>query len=207
MDDSIAKRYLFDRWAAGYDILLPSVFYQAVHQRMVDCVELPPRSHVLEIGCGTGKLLQRLAAHWPELTGVGLDFSAEMLHQARLTTSAPDRLSFVQGNSQDLPLADQLFEAVFCSISFLHYLDPVQVMGEVARVLKPDGQFFLADLVPPKCSRQTQVRLPISPGGLRFYSAIARESLGEQARLSCACHVYLLGPVMLSCFRLERAHD
>lgn len=79
------KRQLFDRWAPLYDLLFPSVFYQAIHQRLLDYVDLPQQAHVLDIGCGTGRLLNRLATKYSDLQGTGLDFSAEMLRQARRT--------------------------------------------------------------------------------------------------------------------------
>ena len=67
MTVSSDKQKLFDLWAAFYDVLFPSVFYQATHKRMLDSIELPPASNVLDIGCGTGRLLQRLAAEYPRL--------------------------------------------------------------------------------------------------------------------------------------------
>lgn len=201
MSIRINKQELFDSWAPFYDNLIPSVFYQAVHKRLLEYVVLPQQPHVLEIGCGTGKLLNRLAHHHPDLTGTGLDFSLEMVKQARRSSIAPARLQFVQGQSNQIPFADSQFDAIFCSISFLHYRDPQQVFEEIARVLKTNGQFFLADLTPSKWSQKTQLTLPISPGSIRFYNAEAREILSSRAGLTAEKHVYLLGPVMLSCFR------
>ncbi len=77
------KEKFFDRWAPNYDFLLTSVFYQAVHKRLIEYVELPEQPNVLDLGCGTGRLLNRLATEFPALQGTGLDLSAEMLHQAR----------------------------------------------------------------------------------------------------------------------------
>ena len=51
----VEKRVFFDRWAPHYDILLPSVFYQAVHMRLLDSVQLPAPATVLDVGCGDRK--------------------------------------------------------------------------------------------------------------------------------------------------------
>lgn len=196
------KVEFFDRWAPYYDALLPSVFYQAVHVRLLEFVELPPAVSVLEIGCGTAKLLNRLAQRWPTLSGVGLDASTEMLHQAEQQTPYGDRLQFIAGKVADQPWAPQTFDAVFCSISFLHYPDPVVALRAIAQALKPEGHFYLADFVPPAWFGIDVWRPGISPGGVAFYNAAARESLGKEAGLACDRHAYLLGPVMMTQFSL-----
>ncbi|HEY9619619.1 MAG TPA: class I SAM-dependent methyltransferase [Crinalium sp.] len=192
------KQRLFDRWAPSYDWLFPSVFYQAIHQRLLDYVVLPDQANVLDLGCGTGRLLNRLAAHFPELRGTGFDFSAEMLRQARRCNRFHPRLIFVPGTADALPFVDDQFDAVFSSISFLHYPHPQQVFAEVSRVLKPGGCFYWVDPIVSQWSTSHQV--PISPGGVRLYSAARREELGQHAGLRCQGHYYLLGFILLTIF-------
>jgi len=201
LDVQQQKARFFDLWAPRYDWLIPSVFYQAVHQRLLTYVELPDTPHVLDIGCGTGRLLRRLGAEYPTLTGVGLDVSREMLRQARSALSEAARFKFVQGKSEAMPLPPEQFDAAFCTISFLHYPDPVRVLENVRRVLKPQGRFYLADYTPPRWLDQTEQYLPLSPGGLRFYSAEARQQLGHRVNVPVVGHHYLLGPVLLTIFQ------
>jgi ubiquinone/menaquinone biosynthesis C-methylase UbiE len=192
------KQWLFDRWAASYDFLFPSVFYQATHLRLLAYVNLLDQPNVLDLGCGTGKLLDRFAAHFPTLQGTGLDLSAEMLHQARRCNRHRPRLIYVQGQAETLPFATAQFDAVFNSFSLLHYAHPRPVLQEIQRVLKPEGQFYLVDF---SIGQQAQpVHLPVSPGGIRFYSPLAREQLGQQVGLRCLNHHHLLGAVVLSVF-------
>lgn len=192
------KQVIFDRWAPSYDWLLPSVFYQAVHQRLLDYVQLPPNANVLDLGCGTGRLLDRLANHFPDLQGTGIDLSEEMLRQARRRNRHHPRLIFISGNAEALPFAVGQFDAVFNTISFLHYPHPETVFAEVSRILAPGGQFYLADwsLHNAFSSRS----LPITPGGVRFYSPAAREQLGRSAHLICHGHHDLIGQVVLTRF-------
>jgi ubiquinone/menaquinone biosynthesis C-methylase UbiE len=192
------KQQLFDRWAPHYDLLFTSVFYQAIHKRLLEYVELPAQVNVLDLGCGTGRLLDRLATHFPNLRGTGLDLSAEMLRQARRQNRHRPRLIYVQGNALELPFADGQFDAVFNTCTFLHYPEPERVFSEVSRVLRPGGYFYLVD---PTYMGQTGTQwLPVSPGGIRFYSPQAREQLGMQVGLSCLGHQYLLGPILLTRF-------
>ena len=197
---TMEKRIFFDRWAPHYDILLPSVFYQAVHLRLLDYVQLPAAATVLDVGSGTGKLLQRLAANFPALTGIGVDSSAGMLRQAQQKSPYRDRLQFIEGDVVSLPFDDATFDGIFCSISFLHYPEPEHSLHSIQRVLKPGGRFFLADFTPPRWASPEPVVANLSPGGVRFYSAEARATLGQVAGLMCERHEYLLGPVLLSQF-------
>jgi len=191
------KQTFFDRWAPNYDLIFTTIFYQAIHKRILEYVELPLNPNVLDLGCGTGKLLNRLATKFPNLTGTGLDFSQEMLRQARKNNQHKKRLIYLAGNAESLPFATGQFDAVFNSISFLHYPNPQQVFSEICRVLKQGGSYYLADYT----VRKERGFMPISPGGLKFYSKQQREELGLNVGLECLGHYYLLGPILLSKFQ------
>lgn len=188
------KQFLFDRWAPSYDWLLPSVFYQAVHQRLLDTIALPGTAHVLDLGCGTGKLLDRLARAYPQLEGTGIDLSREMLRQANQRNRYADRLHFVQANVESLPFDDAAFDAAFSTLSFLHYPQPERVLAEIHRVLVPGGRFCWADWI----ASGSEARSIVLPSNIRFYSRAARAQLGTAARLQCQGHHDLLGWVVLT---------
>ncbi|MEB3180276.1 MAG: class I SAM-dependent methyltransferase [Nostocaceae cyanobacterium] len=192
------KKQIFDSWAPSYDWLFPSVFYQAVHKRLLSYVDFPPQPSVLDLGCGTGRLLERLAAEFPELRGTGLDLSPQMLRVARQRNRYHPRLIYIQGNAESLPFAAGQFDAVFNTISFLHYPQPQQVLSEVARVLKTGGRFYLVDS--SFSSHTAGDSIPFLLGGMRFYSKTKREVLGSEVGLSSKGHYYLLSPVLLTVF-------
>jgi ubiquinone/menaquinone biosynthesis C-methylase UbiE len=192
------KQQLFDRWAINYDCLLTTIFYQAVHKRLLTFVELSEQPNVLDLGCGTGRLLNRLATKFTHLKGTGLDLSPVMIKQARRTNQNRPKLIFIQGNVEALPFAKEQFEAVFNTISFLHYPNPEKVLSEVYQVLKKGGKFYLADYsvgeILPKGF------FPFSPGGLHFYSRRQREIMGQNAGFNKISHHYLLNQVVLTIF-------
>lgn len=200
MTDSffLNKQWFFDRWAPFYDFLLTTVFYQAVHKRLLEFVELPNSANILDIGCGTGRLLQRLAKQFPDLEGTGLDLSPQMIKEAKNKNIYGDRLQFLQGNVEALPFPESSFDAVFCTISFLHYPHPELVLAEIKRVLRPGGVFYLADYTVNDWTEYREVA--VSPGKLRWYSRKKREQLANTAGLSCLSHHYLIGPVLLTKF-------
>ena len=193
-----SKQQLFDRWAPFYDFWFPSVLYQATHQRLLEYVELPADPNVLDISCGTGRLLNRLAAAYPSLQGTGLDFSAAMLRQARHSNRHRPRLIFVEGDAASLRFTDQQFDAVFNTFSFLHYLEPQRVLAEVYRVLRPGGTFYWVD---PTTSASSGVGYsPVTPNGIRVYSPKVRQQMSVQAGFEHLRHQYLLGKNLLSIF-------
>ncbi|WP_254567033.1 class I SAM-dependent methyltransferase [Oscillatoria sp. HE19RPO] len=194
------KQKLFDRWAPNYDILFTTIFYQALHQRLLDYLQLPDHPNVLDLGCGTGRLLDRLAEEFPTLRGTGFDLSPEMIRQARQTKRDRHRprLIFIQGNAEQLPFTDQQFDTVFNTISFLHYPNPSQVLSEINRVLSPGGNYYLVDFTTP--GKTGSGVLGTSPTNLHLYPLERREQLGTEAGLQCWGHYSLLGPVWLTIF-------
>lgn len=194
------KEQLFDAWAPNYDFLFLSVFYQAVHKRLLEYVKLPDQSNVLDLGCGTGRLLDRLATQFPQLHGTGLDLSTQMLNQARRRNRHHPRLIYIQGHAESLPFADGQFNAVFNTISFLHYPQPEQVFSEVSRVLSPGGCFYLVDSAPNKLISSRLHGRFLLIGEIKLYAPQMREDLGAEVGLNCLGHYYLLGPVLLTVF-------
>ncbi|EAW34078.1 class I SAM-dependent methyltransferase [Lyngbya sp. PCC 8106] len=193
------KQWFFDRWAPSYDCLLTTVFYQAVHKRLLEYASLPNQANILDLGCGTGRLLDRIAKQFPTVTATGLDLSDEMILQAQSRNLYPQRLTFTTGNVESLPFVEHQFDAVFCTISFLHYPHPQLVFEQINRVLHPGGYFFLADYQVNEQTRQALV--PFSPGGLRFYSRSQRAEFGQAVGWSCEGHYHLLGPILLTKFQ------
>ncbi|MGB2925006.1 MAG: class I SAM-dependent methyltransferase [Limnothrix sp.] len=190
------KQGFFDRWAPNYDIILTTPFYQAVHKRMLTYADFPAAGHVLDLGCGTGKLFKRLGKLYPQLTGSGLDLSPAMITQAQTKNIHGDRLRFTLGNAEAQPFADNTFDAAFNTISFLHYPNPETVLAEVQRVLKPGGKFYLADY--GKGELLQGGSFPFSPGGLRFYSRDERTTMGNKVGLNTVAHHYLMFGVLLT---------
>lgn len=89
---------------------------------------------VLDLGCGTGRLLARLRA--PARAGV--DVSGGMLARA-----VARGLPVVRGDAHALPFADASFEGVIAGKGVFRYLDPDRGFAECARVLAPGGTLAL----------------------------------------------------------------
>ncbi|WP_041244264.1 class I SAM-dependent methyltransferase [Gloeobacter kilaueensis] len=191
------KARYFDRWAARYDSVLTGWAYWWLHRRLLAWVPPMPEATVLDLGCGTGRLLERLAARETALRGIGVDLSEAMIQQAQQRNPCPERLQFVQGKAERLIFADATFDVVFCTFSFQHYPYPEAVLQQIRRVLRPGGHFYWLDL--SVGNRTGELLVPVTPGGLRLYSPALRQQLAGEAELFCTAHRTLF-PALLSVF-------
>lgn len=98
---------------------------------------------VLDVGCGTGILLERLGRSDAGMFSVGLDPVPGMLTVARSRLCGV--ASLATGRAESLPFRDATFGTVI-SCSVLHYVNlPARALREAARVLVPGGHLVLTD--------------------------------------------------------------
>lgn len=97
-----------------------------------------PADQILEIGSGLGLLAAEVAALAPRGRITGLEYSADQL--ARAPRGIPN-LTFIQGDAHALPFPDSSFDLVYCRYLLEHVADPVRVLSQARRVLRPGGRF------------------------------------------------------------------
>lgn len=137
----------FNRWAATYDrSLMQIAFFGPVHAKIISLLKQKgpqdPQCTIVDIGCGTCRLLRTVSANWPEAALFGVDPAEQMLLAAHRHNP---NVTFILAPAESLPLPDQTAEMVLSSISFHHWADPQRGIQEVARILRPGGWFCLAD--------------------------------------------------------------
>jgi ubiquinone/menaquinone biosynthesis C-methylase UbiE len=140
----------FDRWAARYERSpLQRLIFEPVHRSMLSIAasEKPDAAAILDVGCGTGRLLRTAEVQYPRARLEGVDAAAEMVRQAQSMLPDGSRIRFRQAVAESLPFADGSFDLVFSTMTFHHWSDQRAGIGEVARVLKPSGRWLLADFV------------------------------------------------------------
>ncbi len=117
---------------------------EAFHKRIID-ESLQGRvvtgNKVLELGCGTGRLMSHLIDRSYQLHGI--DLSPAMLEVARkhLKVSG-ESVELHQGNVLELPFSEQSFRAVYSILVINLIPDFRSAFKEVARILEPDGLFL-----------------------------------------------------------------
>jgi ubiquinone/menaquinone biosynthesis C-methylase UbiE len=101
---------------------------------------------ILDVGCGTGKLLKSARSRFPDARLVGVDAAEEMVKYAQATSPA-GTIEFRQAMAEELPFPNGSFDLVFSTMTFHHWQDQARGAAEVARVLTPGGRWLLADFV------------------------------------------------------------
>ena len=123
--------------------------FTAYRDAYVRLLELPPAAAVLDVGCGTGVVTRAIAARagfTGMVTGVdqSLDFIAAA-HRLAAVEGVAERVEFVLGDAHALDLPAASFDAVVAHTLVSHVRDPLAVLAEAARVVRPGGPVAVFD--------------------------------------------------------------
>ena len=119
-----------------------SFYINATVQQTLNRLNLQPGEHVLDLGCGTGTLIQHLLPFAPASV-TGIDPSIEMLEVAR--RKLPPTVNLVAASADRLPFPDAAFDLGVSTSAFHYFPDPLKALREVRRVLKPNGRAVVTD--------------------------------------------------------------
>ena len=101
---------------------------------------------ILDVGCGGGETVRKLAEMAPEGTVVGVDFSAASVAVSRKTNAAQiaaGRVRIEEGSVAALPFGDATFDVVTAVETHYYWPDLPANVREIRRVVKPGGTFAL----------------------------------------------------------------
>lgn len=162
----------------------------ARHSRVTDWglshVTLRSTDVVLDVGCGGGRTVAKLAAIAPQGKVYGVDYSAESVAMARKVNRRAietGRVEIREGPVSQLPFSDGMFDVVTAVETHFWWPDLPNDMREVFRVVKPGGTVVViaeiykgADTAASKLAEKY-----ISPSGMKFLSADEHRELLRQA--------------------------
>lgn len=105
---------------------------------------------VVDVGCGCGRSLRKLAERFRPERLLGFDIAPRMVAAATrevqgLRTASGDPVQVVCANSAALPLPDASVDLLFCHQTFHHLVDQDAAIAEFFRVLKPGGTLLFAE--------------------------------------------------------------
>ncbi len=126
--------------------------HEEVFNRLLARVGLVAGERVLDVGCGGGRLLERLV-HEGAAAVAGIDHSPDVLGFARQRKPRCPRQGlarFVLGEADAMPFLDEEFTLVVSSNAFFFFDTPLAVLAEIYRVLVPGGRLAIATVPGPE---------------------------------------------------------
>lgn len=130
-------------------------------------VELKPVTKLLEVGCGVGAQTGLLLKRFPHLHITGIDASAKQVSQARRHLVREIRASHVELSVQDasrMSFGDSVFDGAFICWLLEHVPDPVAILRETLRTLKPGGIIYCTEV-----QNASFFVEPYSPATLKYW--------------------------------------
>jgi ubiquinone/menaquinone biosynthesis C-methylase UbiE len=169
-DAKTKSRAAFDRQAPLYDSTRFGQHARWLAPDVLAEVEGHRPESLLDVGCGTGALLEATLDLRPGTRLLGIDLSVQMVARARerLGEQADVRVA----DAEALPLPDGAVDAVLCVDSFHHYPHPDVALAEMRRVMRPGGLLVLAEWRVPAPLRGVMNSLlrRLPDGDVRIYS-------------------------------------
>lgn len=140
----VSVREGYALWAASYD-RRPNPLL-VLEERVLEPM-LPPvvNRHVLDVACGTGRWMNRLATRGAASV-FGLDLSSQMLDRALKKASLRGRL--LRADCRQIPILSGTIELALCSFIAGYLEDLRGLMRELSRLVTPQAEIFVSDVHP-----------------------------------------------------------
>jgi ubiquinone/menaquinone biosynthesis C-methylase UbiE len=184
----------FDEAAAGYEANRMAPWYQEQGRMVME--ELGSLSGPLvDVGCGTGWFLRRVAQAHPAVRCVGVELSGGMVARARETAESEGvtGVRFLEGDWEDEETVERVSEAlpspaaaVTCISAFHYFRDPAAALARMRRLLAPGGRVILVERAmdgSPLTFLWDLLHRRLLRDGARFYRTRELEALMTRAGL------------------------
>jgi ubiquinone/menaquinone biosynthesis C-methylase UbiE len=168
VDEDAAIKGQMEKMVNTYDTYMKRITFgreDDLRKMTVNLAGVKAGDSVLEIGCATGSLsLAAKRQAGPTGSVFAIDIIPGMIEVSRKKSEQANLdVTFQEGNIQDIPFDNEKFDVVICSFMIFHMSEKVRNrgIGEIYRVLKPNGSLLVLDMALPPQS--------FSRGILKFF--------------------------------------
>lgn len=180
--------HMFDGISPKYDLLnrvLSLGVDQAWRRKAIARVAAEPVDHLLDVATGTADMAIMAARRNAAQRVTGVDISAGMLDFGRKKVNdagLAERVALQQADSEALPFADGMFDAITVAFGARNFSDLPKGIGEMHRVLRTGGRVFVLEF-----SQPSGIMRPL----FRFYFHNVMPTIGKLVSKDSAAYTYL----------------
>ncbi len=152
------------------------------HELLIEWTTPEKGGLYLDLGCSTALYGRALKAAQKEAKIVALDFSKEMLEEARLKAEADETgMYLVRADGKELPFFSKTFDGIVMGGTLNELTEELKVLYEARRVLKEDGVFFVMHLIKADAWYGRLLQESMGIGGIKFWTKNESNKLFNQA--------------------------
>lgn len=152
------------------------------HELLIEWTAPKENGWYLDLGCSTALYGRALKAAQKKANIVALDFSSQMLEEARLKAEADETdMYFVRADGRELPFFSKTFDGVVMGGTLNELTEELKVLYEAKRVLKDDGVLFMMHLIKSDAWYGRLLQESASIGGINFWTVDESNKLFNQA--------------------------
>lgn len=157
------------------------------HELLIEWTAPKPNGLYLDLGCSTALYGRALKAAQKEVHVVALDFSSQMLQEARIKAEADETdMYLIRADGKELPFFSKKFDGIVMGGTLNELSEEVKVLYEARRVIKHDGVFFMMHLIKSDAWYGRLLQESVSLGGINFWSVEESNKLFGQAGFKVA---------------------
>jgi ubiquinone/menaquinone biosynthesis C-methylase UbiE len=114
-------------------------------RQIIDVIGIRNSLKLLDLGCGSGKLIFTIADLIENFEMKGIDLDAKKIEAAQAMLEDRPNIEFSRGDAARLPFDADYFDVVTCTSAFYYIEHKGKVLQEAYRVLKPEGKFIMLE--------------------------------------------------------------
>ncbi|MHA1670419.1 MAG: class I SAM-dependent methyltransferase [Promethearchaeota archaeon] len=135
--------------AAAFEKMNKLFPFKIIRSRVVSRIKkCNPQGTLVDVGCGSGRLLFQIAKKIENIELVGIEVAREMIEIAKFNLkelSLDKEINLKKGSAEKLPLSDNSVNFIVSTFSLHHWTRPTKAYSEFFRVLKSGGTLLLFD--------------------------------------------------------------